>query len=250
MTAVVLTLNEATDIGPCLAAIPSDLPRIVVDSGSTDGTVELSKTAGARIYHRGWTGFADQRNFALLSCDIQTSWVLFIDADERFSTAFFDWMRDVIRNDPPVDCYNVPSILFLDGKALRYAPGYPILHPRLVRRNVRFQVNHSGHGEAVVPCRNGLAPFGYDHYFQSGSLRPWLQKHLGLAKDEADSQAAPTSDRGRLARRIPAGAPRAILRFFYHYVARLGFLDGRNGFRYAVMYAWYELTIYLAGDRK
>lgn len=248
VSAVILTLNEAANIKECLASIPEKIPCWVIDSGSNDETVALAQAAGAQVKFRAWTGFADQRNFALTDSGIETEWVLFIDADERYPTAFFDWMSATLSRDPAVDGYQVPSRLFMDNCPLNWAPGYPVLHPRLVRRSVTFRVNHAGHGEALAPCRTSQAPIGYEHYFQNGSLRPWLKKHMRLAEMEVDSSSPPLTRRARLAKVVPAGPLKAVLRFFYHYVFRLGFLDGKPGFTYALMYSWYELTIYLSGD--
>lgn len=247
-TAVVLTLNEEREIESCLAAIPDNLVKIVIDSGSTDRTVEIATRMGAKVFHKPWNGFADQRNFALRECGVDTEWVLFVDADERYPAPFFEWMRRIIDEDPAVDAYQVPSILHLDGRPLRHAPGYPIYHPRLVRRSVAFEVNHMGHGETLAPCRTRPAPIGYDHYYIGGSLRPWLKVQLGRAQIEADARIKPTTSRGRLAQMIPASPLRALARFVYHYVWRMGFLDGRAGLQFALMFTWYELTVYLARE--
>jgi glycosyltransferase involved in cell wall biosynthesis len=244
---VILTFNEGRNIGACLAAIPEPWPVLILDSGSTDQTCIIAEAAGARVEHRPWSGFADQRNHALAACGVQTPWILFVDADERYPAAFFDWMQGPVQTSE-IDAYDVPSILFLDGRPLRHAPGYPILHPRLVRRDaVRFKANHDGHGEALEPCRMALAPIGYDHFFQDGDLEPWLRKHIALASLAAGATQAATTRRGRLARWAPSGPARALARFAYHYLIRLGFLDGEAGLRYAAMYAWYELTIHLIG---
>jgi len=246
VTAVILTLNEADDLPACLAAIPKALPVLVLDSGSTDETLDIARAAGATVRDRRWTGFADQRNFALRSCGVETPWVLFVDADERYPPSFFDWMAKILPQDPPVDVFEVPSRLFLDGGALWFAPGYPVLHPRLVRRAaVSFTPNHAGHGETVASARTARSPIAYDHYFQAGDLYPWLQKHLRLAEADARAHAAPTSRRGRLAAQLGRGPMRALARFVYHYVLRGGFLDGGPGLRYALMYTWYELTAHL-----
>lgn len=246
ITAVILTLNEQQDLPECLAAIPPGTPVLVLDSGSTDNTVRIAGEAGARIATRPWTGFADQRNFALRDCGLTTPWVLFVDADERFPPKFYDWLRATLAADPDVDVFEVPSLLFLDGRPLRHAPGYPVLHPRLVRREaVEFVPNHAGHGEAVLAARMARAPIGYDHYFQSGDLLPWLEKHLKLAKAEARASAEPTTTRGKLAKLVGRGLARPLARFFYHYLLRGGFRDGRAGLQYSLMYTWYELSIYL-----
>jgi glycosyltransferase involved in cell wall biosynthesis len=244
--AVILTFNEQRNLPECLRAIPADVPVLVLDSGSTDATLAIATAAGARTAARAWTGFADQRNFALNGCGLDSTWVLFIDADERFPPAFYQWMAQALADDPPVDVFNVPSVLFLNGRALKHAPGYPVLHPRLVRRGTAtFAPNHSGHGEAVAAGRQATAPIGYDHYFQSGDLAPWLAKHLTLAGAEADALAEPTTARGKMAKLAGRGLRRPLLRFLYHYVVRGGFRDGAGGLQYALMYAWYDLTIHL-----
>lgn len=247
VTVIVLTLNEAREIGECLAQIPADIPKVLVDSGSVDETVAIARAAGATVVAHPWGGFAPQRNFALGECGVTTDWVLFVDADERYPPAFFDWMRQTLTSETQCDAFYVPSRLVLDKTLLRRAPGYPILHPRLVRRTVTFLPNHAGHGEMLAPCRTGLAPIGYDHYFQAGDLAPWLRKHIGLAEFEAGGSAAPATRRGRLARLFPPGPLRAAARFVYHYGVCQGFRDGKAGFRYALMYTWYEMTVYLIG---
>ena len=244
VAAVILTFNEQLNLPDCLKAIPVDVPVLVLDSGSSDATVAIATAAGARTAARAWTGFADQRNFALNSCALESTWVLFVDADERFPPAFYQWMTEALANDPPIDVFDVPSVLFMNGRPLKYAPGYPVLHPRLVRRaTVTFAPNHSGHGEAVVGGRVATAPIAYHHHFQSGDLLPWLSKHLALASAEADARAEPTTARGKLAKLAGRGPLRPILRLLYHYVVRGGFRDGAGGLQYALMYAWYDLTI-------
>ena len=244
VTVVILTLNEATQIESCISSIPSRFHIVIVDSGSTDGTQELAGALGARVIERPWAGFAAQRNFALREC-VETEWTLFIDADERFPDIFFDWMTQTALLESDVDVYQIPSTLILNGRPLMYAPGYPILHPRLVRRGTVFTVNHAGHGETAEPCRSARAPIGYSHYFHSGDLTPWLAKHVRLAQFEAGSRQTPTTARARLASRVPRGPLRAILRFAFHYILRGGIRDGKEGLEYSIMYAWYELTIYL-----
>lgn len=246
LTVVVLTFNEERHLPACLAAIPSGIGVLVVDSHSTDETVAIAHRAGARVAQRRWSGFADQRNFALRDCEVATEWVLFVDADERYQPSFFDWADATIAQPSKYDAFQVPSVLVMNGAALRHAPGYPIYHPRLVRReHVEFVPNHAGHGEALAECRTDKAPLGYEHYFHDGELTPWLLKHVRLASLDARSEIAPQTRRGRLAGLLPRGLPRALARFFYHYLIRQGFRDGRPGFRYALMYAWYELTISL-----
>lgn len=246
LTVVVLTLNEERKIGACLSAVPKDIPVVIVDSGSSDATVEIARRMGASVAHRAWTGFADQRNFALAAPEVTTDWVLFVDADELYEPEFFAWVRGVISRNDDVDVYQVPSRLILDGRPLNHAPGYPIYHPRLVRRETaKFVPNHAGHGEAVGQCRIAYAPLGYDHHFQEGEMMPWLAKHLRLAAAEASSKEKAVTARGKMAALVGKGVFRVLARFMYHFVLKAGFLDGRAGLKYTFMYMWYDLTIYL-----
>ena len=250
LTVVILTLNEEARLPRCLAAVPERYPILVVDSGSSDRTVETAREAGCQVVGHAWPGFAGQRNFALASAEITSPWVLFVDADELYPPAFFDWFENEAKRRDDFDVAMVDSRLVLAGRELRYAPGYPIYHPRLIRRGtVRFEPNHNGDGETIEAGARCLAvDIPYRHYFHDGDLAAWMIKHIPLARAQAFA-APPTSGlvtaRGRLsllARRLPL---RPLARFFYHYVVRGGFRDGRAGLIYALMYAWYEMSLSL-----
>ena len=125
LTIVILTLNEESKLPRCLDSISEQYPVMVVDSGSSDNTVSIAKERGCKVVSHKWCGFADQRNFALRNCAIDTSWVLFIDADEIFSSQFYDWAHKAITMDD-FDVAMIPSQLVFNGKPLRYAPGYQV----------------------------------------------------------------------------------------------------------------------------
>ena len=249
LTIVILTRNEAKRLPYCLEAIPSTYPVVVVDSCSDDETVRIARERGCTVFKQTWLGFAGQRNFAMENCDIKTEWVLFVDADEFYPSEFFAWVESrpaLLKN---IDVLMVPSWLVFCGKRLRHAPGYPIYHPRLVRRGISpFTVGHAGHSETILPgVRGGYGHIAYDHHFFDGDILAWMQKHIRLAGMEA--AAAPTagalSARARLSLSIGKNIGRTPGRFIYHYFIRGGFHDGWRGFIYSLMYAWYELTKYL-----
>lgn len=252
---VVLTCNEADNLGRCLAAVPEHYKRIVVDSGSDDSTVELARKLGCNVFFNTWNGFAAQRNFALEHCTTDHEWVLFVDVDEIYPSTFYEWCEQVVLPDPLVGAVMVPSFLYIRDKRLNYAPGYPIYHPRLVRRGkVHFVTNHTGHGESV--STNGdviTATIAYDHYFFDGDLAEWMRKHVGNAEKETElkpTKGAVMTHRGRLSLMLGRSILRIPARFFYHYVLRRGFLDGAAGFQYSVMYSWFEFTKYALRIRK
>ena len=101
LTVTVITLNEAANIEACLAAVDWVDDIVVVDSGSTDGTVERAKARGARVIQREWPGsYAAQKNFA--AEQTKHDWILSLDADERVTPALADEIRAILAGDPPV----------------------------------------------------------------------------------------------------------------------------------------------------
>lgn len=242
---VVLTKNEEKHIRPCLQAVPAGVPVVVVDSGSSDDTVAIARACGAEVLERPWTGFADQRNFAIEQLRNRYSWLLFIDADERFSLEFFSWCRE---NLPiPEDVVYVSQRIVIGGRTLQHAPGYPIWHPRLVRSSPGvFVANNTGHGETVVASasrRNVDIP--YLHFVMETGISRWLEKHVRLAELESierGKEVGTATTRARLGRVLRSGAPRVLARFIFHYVWCRGFLDGRAGLHYSLLYTWYEFT--------
>src|SRR5271170_5424420 len=94
LSAIVITRNEAANIGACLDSLAFCDERIVVDCGSTDETVEIARRKGARVELREWGGFGPQKNYALsLATGV---WVLSVDADERVSGELAAAIKDAI----------------------------------------------------------------------------------------------------------------------------------------------------------
>lgn len=250
LTIVILTKNEAFHLPRCLEGLPERYPVVVLDSGSTDGTDAIAEQHGCAVFRHPWSGFAAQRNFALERCGIGSKWVLFIDADEIFPLRFFAWFEAEVAAAPDIDAVLVPSTLYLRGKALRFAPGYPILHPRLVQtERVRFLTNHTGHGESIPEdLRTRIAPISYQHHFYNGELIGWMHKHVDKARLEValkPTAGAMVTRRGRLSLFIGRSVWRIPARFLYHYLLRGGILDGFAGLEFALMFTWYEATIYV-----
>lgn len=255
LTAVILTKDEERNIRCCLQGVPDNFPVVVLDSGSRDRTCTIAEDYGATVYHHQWMGFAEQRNYALTCCGISSPWVLFIDADERYSSEFFSFFEKSLASRCDFEIGMLPSQLVFKGRILRHAPGYPIYHPRLVRTAAgRFKQNHEGHGEAPDVALDRVIYFKdippYLHYFYDGDIGPWLHKHIELAS--ACSRRVPDASesvhltcRGRMSLWLAGSFWAAPIRFFYHYIIQGGFRDGRAGLEYSLMYAWYEATKWL-----
>lgn len=256
VSALILTHNEEINIVRCLDSLAWCDDIVVLDSGSTDATVELARGMGARILVRPFDDFAGQRNAGLELGEFVHEWVLHLDADEVVTPEFRRTIEELQPADG-IDGYFVPSKTMLHGQWLRHAGMYPTYQARLGHRDrMRFvQVGH-GQREDLPPERMGQIEEPYLHYNFSHGMRRWLEKHVRYAEDEArligDYRAGrplegPSGDEGASARRaakaraarIPL-ALRPAARFFYIYLLKQGFRDGRAGFDYAFMMAVYE----------
>jgi glycosyltransferase involved in cell wall biosynthesis len=254
LTIVILTRDEEALIERCIRTVPDRYPVVVVDAESCDGTREIARAAGAKVLVNAWTDIRTQRNFALEQCAIDTTWILFVDADETFPGEVFAWFDRYGRHATDFDVGMIPSYLVHKGRTLRYAPGYPIYHARLWRRcSTKFVYDHLGSGTAPDDARVKYLQVHYLHDFLACGILPWLRKHLGYAERQlhherrlgsiGDAAGRPAlTRRSRLSRRWARSFWRVPGRFLYHYILRGGFRDGRAGFEFAIIYAWYEAT--------
>src|SRR3984893_6443762 len=95
---IILTHKEADNRPRCLKSVTGFGEIVVVDSGSNDGTQEIGRSAGVRLYEHPFQAFGQQRNWALENCDLENEWVLFLDADEVATAEFRQAVADVIQN--------------------------------------------------------------------------------------------------------------------------------------------------------
>jgi glycosyltransferase involved in cell wall biosynthesis len=258
---LLLTHNEAINMPACLAALSWCDDIVVVDSGSTDGTVSMAARFGARILTRPFDDFATQRNFGLDSGEFRNEWVLHLDADEIVTPAF---ARAITKLVPEKEIYawRVPFKVMFLGRWLRRSGMWPSYQVRLgLVKHLRFVQFGHGQREALPESNIATFPEALLHYPFSHGLAHWFEKHLRYAKDEADlirkhrnaggalrsmllTSDATVRRRGAkaLALRLPPFS-RPLIRFFYVFILRRGFLDGMPGFVYAVMLSIYEAII-------
>lgn len=252
---LLLTLNEERNLPSCLASLAWCDDIVLVDSGSTDRTVEIAEAHGARLLTRAFDNFARQRNFGLDQGAFRHEWVLHLDADEITTPEFIESLASF---KPPAghDAWQVPSKMMLFGKWIEHAGMYPTYQVRLGHRDrLRFiQVGH-GQREDLPSEKVGVFDVPYLHYSFSHGLLGWLNKHVRYARDEAalilslrqgaeeEAEGEGATARRRAAKARAAKIPvalRPIMRFFYVYLLKQGFRDGRAGFTYAFMLSVYE----------
>ena len=260
VSVVVLTLNEEPNICRCLASVAWADQVVVVDSGSTDGTVPLARAAGAEVVDQPWLGFSAQREYALRLPLLRHDWVYFVDADEWVSPQLATEIA-VNLADPTCAAFAHRLRLVFMGTWIRHCGWYPgSWIVRLVdRRYTKFDGSMVGERACVDGRVLRLDNDIVDEDLKG--LATWLHKHVRYAelKCERRDSIGSLPERLRALRHDGNTRPlaRSILKevvfpgipakpaalFLYMYIARLGFLDGMAGLRFCFYHAWYEMSV-------
>lgn len=220
LSAVIITLNAARQLDACLQSVAFADEILVVDSGSSDGTVTLAEQRGARVVHQDWLGYGPQKRFAANAAAHR--WVLSLDADERVSDA----LREVILRElraPRFAAYAMARRNRFMGRWLRHGEGYPDWSVRLFDRERANWSEDAIHEKVVVSGPLGRLEGDLLHESEQG-LADYLAKQNRYTTLQAEQLYA----RGRRAG-LARLALSPILRFVKFYFVRLGFLDGVPG---------------------
>jgi glycosyltransferase involved in cell wall biosynthesis len=229
LSIIIITKNESANIRACLETVAWADEIIVVDSGSTDGTLEIAREFTPQVHvHADWPGFGAQKNRALAYAG--KDWVLSLDADERVTPELRAEIEAVLQN-PRSDGYEIPRLSNFCGRFMRHSGWYPDYVLRLFRRGKGKFSDALVHES--VQMQGGTARLKQPllHY----TYRDFEDV---LAKLNSYSSAASVmlqrrGKRGGLAQAVLHG----LWAFIRTYLLRAGFLDGREGFMLAVMNA-------------
>jgi glycosyltransferase involved in cell wall biosynthesis len=265
LTAVILTKNEAIHIGRCISSLERCAERVVVvDSFSTDNTIETARNAGAEVFQNPFRNQADQFNWALDNCKISSTWTMRIDADEYIDAKLADNIigRLAGLGDEITGVAVMRHICFL-GRIIRHGGVSPqqtlkIWRTGLGRIESRWMDEHAVLTKGDIVTFDGalIDDNRKDIFF-------WVDKHnryairevIDLMNEEYqffdEKDLSGTSKEAQLKRRrkkaIYNRAPlmyRALLLFFYRYIFRLGFLDGREGLSFNLLQTlWYRYLV-------
>jgi len=226
LSLIVITRNEEASIARCLRSASFADEMVVVDNGSTDKTVEIARSLGARVVSvPDWPGFGPQKNRAL---DAATGdWVLSLDADEWIEPALADLIKQTIADPDAADGYEVPRRSRFCGKIVRHSGWWPDYVTRLWRRGRGRFADVPVHERVIVDGRIGRLAFPIEHE-AIADLADARQK----AKRYAAAAAADLAAKGARGGQIKA-LLRAAAAFLRTYVWRAGFLDGAIGYQVA-----------------
>jgi glycosyltransferase involved in cell wall biosynthesis len=258
VSAMVFTYNEEIHLPSCLASLQWSDDVLVIDSFSTDATAHIAKTAGARFFQHEFEGFGKQRMWALEHATPKHEWVLILDADERVTP---DLVREMAQRLPVtpqgVAAYRLKRRFYMWGRWLRYSSLYPTYVVRLVRRG-RVQYMNRGHAE-TQEVLGDVAELSHDLIDENlKGINDWFERQNRYSTKEAEFELARDSipflfghllSRDPLARRtalkrLAANMPlRPLAYFFYSYIVRGGFLEGRDGLVFCMMKSVYHRMV-------
>ena len=227
ISVTIITFNEADHIADAIDSASWADEVIVVDSGSTDATVEIARRKGVAVASRGWTGYVDQKNYA--ASIAANDWILSLDADERIPPALGAEVRALLQGEPAQRGFRVPRVAFHLGRWIRTTDFYPDYQTRLYdRRAARWQ-GHYVHESIAVDGPVGHLQSELQHY----SFRD-LSDHIERIHSYTTLAARQMHEAGRRtsALELLLHPPAAFLR---NYILRRGFMDGTAGLVISLM---------------
>jgi glycosyltransferase involved in cell wall biosynthesis len=236
ISAAIIAQNEERNISRVIESLRCCDEILVVDSGSTDRTMELAAKLGARVVENPWRGYAGQKNFAAEQCE--NDWVLSLDADESLSEALEAEIWQIKKNGAQYDAYTMPRLAQYLGSWILHSGWYPDRKVRLFdRRKARWEGQYV-HESVVVDGRTGHLDSNILHFTCSS-----LSEHLKTMDRYTTLAAEQIIDEKR-----KVGLAQLLLdppwTFFRSYVLKRGFLDGAEGLAIAYMAAFYNFLKY------
>ncbi len=236
ISVAIITHNEERNIRDCLESVKWADEIVVVDNGSTDGTIKVCQEYRARVYQESWKGFSAQKNSAIEKTT--NEWVLSLDADERIGPELRQEIEKVLQEEPPVDGYWIARKNYFLGRWIRYCGWYPDRNLRLFRKSRGRFTERAVHEKVEVQGKTAtlIYPLVHETY---RSLSDFL-----IRSDRYSTLAAGEMQRQGRRYRFGNAFFRPPLTFLQMYLLRAGFLEGYWGFLLSVLYSYYTFAKY------
>lgn len=227
VSATIITCNEEHNIADALKSLSWIEEIVVVDSGSRDGTLEICRGFTDKIFQRDWSGFVDQKNYAVEKAS--SDWILSLDADERVSPELRKEIEAGMRGGFSARGYRIPRTAHFMGRWIRHGDWYPDYQMRLFDRRCGRWRGGRVHESVRIEGPTGKLK-GEIHHFTYRNFSEYLRKLedystlAALDYSQGGKRTTPLTLLGK-----PLGA------FIKAYLAKRGFMDGAAGFAVAVM---------------
>ena len=266
ISAIVMTYNEERNLRACLESIKDYVDEIiVVDSFSDDKTESIAREYTTKFYENKFINQAKQFNWTIDNIAINNEWILRIDADERWTDEGFEELRKIIENDSADGVYVKMKIYFMN-QWIKHGGNYPNYFLRVYKKSKgkmedRWMDEHIKVNGEVIHSNIDVIEANYD---RQENIALWTSKHNGYSTREAiDFLIAKESiakvdtvanlfgnktERKRWLKeniyfRVPLFV-RPIMYWVYRYIIQFGFLDGKRGFIYHTLHAfWYRFLV-------
>ncbi len=235
LSVCIITLNEEANLARTLESVKSIAGEIViVDSGSTDRTVVVAQSYGARVFVEPWKGFAPQKNSALAKAT--HDWILSLDADEEVSPELAASIQKLLSGQPALqfDGYRMARRNLYLNRWIRRSGYYPDRKLRLVKRGAAEFENRAVHEDMKMAAETGLLAGDLIHH-----AYPTLESFVEHANRYSSLGAQMVVAERKAHFGIIDIVLRPLVRFVYGYFFRLGFLDGREGLLVHMTHASY-----------
>lgn len=237
----IVCCNEARQIRRALESVRFCDEIIVVDSGSTDSTLEIAKEFTSKIYHRDWTGHVDQKTYALSLCNFE--WVLNIDSDEvvteGLQSEIKSWIQTGKANAKDVSGFKINRVVFHLGKWFRKGVWYPEYRLRLMKKSQTKWGGSDPHEKAIVQGKILKLKGELEHYSYESLTDQIarLNKYSTIVASNLALKGAKAS--------IFDITIRPLARFIKGFFLKKGFLEGFPGFIVSVLESYYVFMKYI-----
>jgi glycosyltransferase involved in cell wall biosynthesis len=242
LSVTVITKNEAKNIEECLRSVAWAQEIIVLDEFSTDGTADMAKGLGARVYQESWKGFAGQKNSAVEKAT--GDWILSLDADERITAPLRKEIEETIGRNNAFHGYFIARKNFFSGRWIRHGGWYPDYCLRLFKKSSGRFEERAVHEKVLVEGPTGYFKNPLEHYTYR-SVADYL-----IRMERYSRLAALEIAEGNPPLLWSALTLRPAFTFLNMYLLRGGFLDGKKGLFLAASYAYYTFLKYYRFSEK
>jgi glycosyltransferase involved in cell wall biosynthesis len=257
----ILTYNEEIDIAACIESAMLSDDIMIVDSCSSDRTIEIASSYPVRIVQHPFESHGKQRTWMLENVAPKYEWVYILEADERMTPELFAECV-AATNNPEYNSYYVAERVMFMERWIRYSTQYPRYQLRLFRHGKVWFTDYGHTEREVCEGASGFIKETYPHYTCSKGLTRWIEKHNRYSTDEAretlyqlengkvnwrDLFLGKTEvERRRALKDLSLRTPlRPFIRFIYMYFFLGGCLDGQPGLAWCTLQAFYEYLILL-----
>jgi glycosyltransferase involved in cell wall biosynthesis len=227
LSIAIITKNEEENIRQCLQSVSFAGQIVIIDSGSTDSTLQIAAQLGCEVYHEEWRGFGPQKQSAIEKC--RHPWILVLDADERIPADTADIIKKIV-TDPDTEAagFSFPRKNYFQGRWIKHAGWWPDRIVRLFRKEAGRMTTAIVHESVEVQGGVGSLDAAIEHYTESrlSKIIQKIDRYSTLGAQSAFQEGKKSSTGGAFLR--------AFFTFVQDYFFRMGILDGMPGLTLAV----------------